>query len=520
LKSLHQNNRLIKQQSAFVKITINMLFQTIAVLALATSVVAHPHRGGHRKHFKPSGSGKVVAPTGGKYNMGNGTAGYGPTGTGFATGSSGFGTGSVTVPTDTAVDPASNCTAGSEPTTTIYETDFVTMTVTAEDTITVATSSASLSVVPSYPLTNATATSYPTSNATATSVDDTETSPVVTPSVMTSSDESTVDGPSATTAETSSADYYAPAVTSSSSDVTSAASTPSAPSVTTASPAETTEAPIESSEASYASSTEMAPGGFYEASSSAGPVASSVSSSGSYKSGKRGLAYNSAKLTQAFAGGSISWAYNWGDNAGGTLGAGIEFVPMLWGQKMFSGWDAAAKSAIASGAKHLLSFNEPDLSAQANMDSATAAAAHIKYMNPYASQAEIGSPAVTNGGPSGGTDGMGLGWLQNFFDKCAGKCKVDFVTFHWYDSGNNVAYFKNYVEDVIKLAKKNGVNKVWATEFAAAGSDTEVAKFLGEVLPWMDSNDAVERYAYFMCEEGKLVSGSAMSDPVGKAYAG
>ena len=215
----------------------------------------------------------------------------------------------------------------------------------------------------------------------------------------------------------------------------------------------------------------------------------------------------------------MSWAYNWANNADGTLGAGIEFVPMLWGQKVFSGWDAAAKSAIASGAKHLLSFNEPDLSAQANMDSATAAAAHIKYMNPYAGQAKIGSPAVTNGGPSGGTDGMGVGWMQNFFDKCAGQCKVDFLTFHWYDSANNVAYFKNYVTDVIALAKKNGVDKVWLTEFAAAGSDAEVAKFLGEVLPWMDSNDAIERYAYFMCAEGELVSGSAMSDPVGKAYA-
>ena len=499
-----------------------MLFETIIVLALSVSVIAHPRAGGYRKHpnhHKPSGSGDVIAPTGGKYDMGNSTSAYGPTGTGFATGSSGFPTRTVTVmadtspesSVDTAVDPASDesaCSAGSQSTTTIYETDLVTMTVTAEDTTTVATGSASSSVV----------SSYPSSNTTVTNADNTETSSAVTsagttpsgttPSGTTPSGESSVDGASATPTETFSADVDMSSVAPISSEATSAAI--SAP----------TAAPVESSEASYSSSTEMAPGGFYEASASAAPVASSVSSSGSYNSGKRGLAYNSAKLTNAFAGSSMSWAYNWANNPDGTLDSSIEFVPMLWGQKMYKGWDDAAKSALAAGAKNLMSFNEPDLAAQANMDSATAAADHIKYMNPYAGQARIGSPAVTNGGPTGGTDGMGLGWMQNFFDKCAGQCKVDFLTFHWYDSANNVAYFKNYVEDVIEMAKKNGVNKVWLTEFAAAGSDDEVAKFLGEVLPWMDSNDAIERYAYFMCEEGKLVSGSAISDPVGKAYAG
>jgi Glycosyl hydrolase catalytic core len=270
-----------------------------------------------------------------------------------------------------------------------------------------------------------------------------------------------------------------------------------------------------------------APGGFYQVpeSSSAAPAAVSTSSVPApveysvSSGGKRGLAYNSAAMTNAFAGSSMSWAYNWADNPDGTLPSGIEFVPMLWGEKKFGDWDAAAKKAIASGSKHMMSFNEPDLASQSNMDSATAAAAHIKYMNPYAGQAKIGSPAITNGGPSGGTDGMGLGWLQNFFDKCNGNCKVDFLSFHWYDSAQNVAYFKNYVQDVITMAKKNGVNKVWLTEFAADGSDEQVAKFLSEVLPWMDGNDAVERYAYFMCSDGKLVSGSGMS-AVGKAYAG
>ena len=403
----------------------------------------------------------------------------------------------------TAVDPASNATAcgdGSQSTTTIYSTDFVTSTVTIEDNMTAQPSSATLASVGS---------SFAASDKAPTNTGEIETSLAAAPSDAT---------------EVSTAAAYASSAESITSQV---------PSATTTSPAENTISPVASLDSSDSSSTMKAPGEFYQVSrsqsvssttdtppapSSATPDSSMTRSISSSGTGKRGLAYNSAALTNAFAGKSMAWAYNWGANPSGALASGIEFVPMLWGQKAFGGWDDAAKAALASGSKHLLSFNEADFGGQANMDTATAAAAHIKYMNPYAGQARIGTPAVTNGGPNGGTDGMGVGWMQKFFDKCAGNCKVDFLAFHWYDAADNVAYFKNYVTDVIAMAKKNGVNKVWLTEFAASGSDQQVAKFLGEVLPWLDSNDSVERYAYYMCTDGMLVSGTSISDPVGKAY--
>ena len=193
---------------------------------------------------------------------------------------------------------------------------------------------------------------------------------------------------------------------------------------------------------------------------------------------------------------------------------------MLWGEKKFQGWEAAATSALAGGARHLLSFNEPDHPEQANMDSATASAAHIRYLNPYAGQARIGSPAVTNGDPEAGPDGMGLGWLRHFFDRCAGQCQVDFVAVHWYGPAQNVRGFKNHLGNATQLAQENGIHEVWLTEFGASGSDEEVAGFLGEVLPWMDSHETIQKYAYYMCAEGILVNGSKMSDPVGRAYAG
>lgn len=176
-------------------------------------------------------------------------------------------------------------------------------------------------------------------------------------------------------------------------------------------------------------------------------------------------------------------------------------------------WAGAAKSAIASGSKHVLSFNEPDHPDQAHIDPGVAAKAHIANVAPLSGQVAIGSPGVTNGPAP-----MGISWLDSFFSSCGGQCNIDFVAFHWYDSAQNIAYFKKHVQDVIDLAAKNGVGKVWLTEFGATGSDSDVAAFMAEALPWLESQVAVERYAYFMCSDGILVKGNSLST-IGQAYA-
>ncbi|EXJ91398.1 hypothetical protein A1O1_04510 [Capronia coronata CBS 617.96] len=244
--------------------------------------------------------------------------------------------------------------------------------------------------------------------------------------------------------------------------------------------------------------------------------ASSTPSTGTSSGSKKGLSYNDASLTSAFAGTGISWAYNWGASPDGSILAGAEYVPLLWGESSISSWSSAVQSAISSGSKHVLSFNEPDLSSQSNMDPATAAKLHIANVAPLSGQVSIGSPAITNG--AGSNPAMGTTWLQQFFDACEGQCNIDFVAFHWYAEASNVDYFKSHVQDVIDTAAKNGVSKVWLTEFGATGSDSDVASFLSQVVPWLDSQAAVERYAYFMCSDGILVNGNSVSSPVGQAY--
>ena len=261
-----------------------------------------------------------------------------------------------------------------------------------------------------------------------------------------------------------------------------------------------------------------------QARTSAASTASAAASTSSTYSGigysvKRGIPYDVASLTGAFNSSTISWAYNWDQTPAGKLPTGVGYVPMLWddGPDHTTNWNTSAQSAIDSGARALLSFNEPDLASQANMSPSIASAAHIKYMNQFAGKAEIVSPAIGN---NDATDPpAGAVWLQQFFDACAGRCKVDAVAFHWYDAAWNIGNFKLHTNSIIKTAAANGVSKVWLTEFQAAGNDSAIIGFISDALPFLESTPAVERYAWLMCDSssGSLLSGTELSD-IGKAY--
>lgn len=109
---------------------------------------------------------------------------------------------------------------------------------------------------------------------------------------------------------------------------------------------------------------------------------------------------------------------------------------------------------------------------------------------------------------------MGLSWLTNFMDACS-DCTIDFCPIHWYDSASNVDYFKSYMAEAQTAC---GGRPIWITEFGATGSDSEVATFLETVIPWLDEQDYIHRYAYFMAEDGVLLSGTSLST-IGQAFA-
>ncbi|QDS69752.1 hypothetical protein FKW77_010142 [Venturia effusa] len=208
--------------------------------------------------------------------------------------------------------------------------------------------------------------------------------------------------------------------------------------------------------------------------------------------GKRGLCYNNPALTKLFggSGSKVTWMYDWAAATSGGPNSGLKYIPMLWSNSAdrAAAWDANAKAGIAGGADALLGFNEPDHGEQANMAVSAAVSGWKTNMEPFYGKAKLISPAVTNGGSP-----MGLTYLSNFVSQCT-DCHIDACAIHWYDSATNIAYFKAYIPQAREAC---GGKPLWITEFGASGTDEQIVTFLQTVLPWLDSLDYVERYAYF-----------------------
>ncbi|KAH8808680.1 glycosyl hydrolase catalytic core-domain-containing protein [Xylogone sp. PMI_703] len=247
-------------------------------------------------------------------------------------------------------------------------------------------------------------------------------------------------------------------------------------------------------------------------------------------SGKRGLAYNNnnpssnAVYANLFKGYSkISWGYDWGFPSW-SLDSQFEFVPMLWG--LPSGADPDWTAAVQTpGTHYILGFNEPDLtySGSANIAPAPAAAGYQQYIQPFANQVKIGTPNVlwNNVGSTSGGNYNSPQWMKNFIADCTG-CHFDFAAIHWYqdcEPGGGQSgpdWFKGNVTnayDTLGLP-------VWITEFQCYGSNDQQAAFLQNVLPWLDAQSYVQRYAYFGVFPGYLVNdaGNGLS-VIGQAYA-
>lgn len=232
---------------------------------------------------------------------------------------------------------------------------------------------------------------------------------------------------------------------------------------------------------------------------------------------KRGAAYNDITTVSPLASnGTVSWAYNWAMSLSGSLPPGVEFVPMLWGTKDLGGWATSIETAVSSGSRYILGFNEPDMTSQANMSPSDAANYYSQYITPYSGQAKLISPAVT----SSTSPGMGLSWFQSFMGACS-SCGISGLAVHWY--GNSASELKSFVQQAISTASSYGLSEVWVTEFAlnsdvnGSGDPATTAAFLNEVLPWLDSQSMVSRYSYFMCAQNYLLSGSALN-AAGQAY--
>ena len=179
---------------------------------------------------------------------------------------------------------------------------------------------------------------------------------------------------------------------------------------------------------------------------------------------------------------NVSWYYSWGYNTT-LVNPPAQFTPMVFSLNTLP--SVTTKPTI-------LGFNEPDKSTQSNMSVASALA---NWPTLVSKSTRIGSPA-TAGNPL--TSGS---WLTQFMNSTP-KPKVDFVCVHWY-KGCNVAKFKSDMTAIINLYGK----PIWITEFAPQTvssaqasptkyTQTEINTFLNQVIPWMEANPMIEKYAY------------------------
>lgn len=213
---------------------------------------------------------------------------------------------------------------------------------------------------------------------------------------------------------------------------------------------------------------------------------------------KRGIlasGHDSTPLVAAFNNSpKITWLGNWYSGPPPDLDSHIEFVPQNYGKQSDIApdfvWTFNAKKSISKGGKNFLSFGEPETpNDKLHMEPQEAVNLFMEKMQPYANDVRLGAPSVTQ-------PDRDLAWLSQFLDLCdAAGCSISFVCVHWIWSASeeHVQDFKNVVTKAIEIAKGK---PVWVDNFAASGTNAEQQNFLSGVLPWLESNPKVERYAY------------------------
>lgn len=204
---------------------------------------------------------------------------------------------------------------------------------------------------------------------------------------------------------------------------------------------------------------------------------------------------------------NVSWYYDWASFSTPVpevVVPGYEYVPMMWGDwENDIRWGVGAlggdpASSVSVDTIHLLGFNEPNISDQANM---TVARALELWPELEATGLRLGSPSPT---------ADGLAWLASFMAGSGGYVpRVDFLCLHWYPEYNGgfgtLAAFLDHVHGLYPTLP------IWLTE-------------VGELVGGVSANDAliptvfdtcvdrpwVERVAWYVAREGGGWTGTGL----------
>lgn len=220
------------------------------------------------------------------------------------------------------------------------------------------------------------------------------------------------------------------------------------------------------------------------------------------RSPKRGVSFNFSQFPAedcAALGPATSWSYNWASTPPSSgidqqfRSYGMEYVQMIWNGN-YSADNIREYKRTHPEAEYILAFNEPNLTDQANMTPAQAAAfwPQIKSLARELGM-KIISPAMNYGTLAGYHDP--IKWLDEFFAQPGVSLDdVDGIAIHCYM--NAPSGVQGFVEMFTKYEKP-----IWLTEFCAGtGNVSESAQmaYMAEMFNYLEQSALVARYAWFM----------------------
>jgi len=199
-----------------------------------------------------------------------------------------------------------------------------------------------------------------------------------------------------------------------------------------------------------------------------------------------------------------TWWYSWSATSGNSNRPNQEYVPI----KQKPGWPSSSEILGVPNVNHVLHFNEPDKSDQANatVDQALAAMPEL-----LATGYRIGSPAIADN----------TTWLYNFIDSCdARNYRVDFVAIHAYWGGSggarnvytggqvDIQKWYNGLKSIYDRVKRplwitewnNGANwtsnEGWSNSDSLFNENKQLAD-LTKIITMLDTCSFVERYSLY-----------------------
>ena len=218
------------------------------------------------------------------------------------------------------------------------------------------------------------------------------------------------------------------------------------------------------------------------------------------KSSKRGVAFSFTIIANLpLLSPYISWNYNWGntptEDAALWFDANeIDYCPMCWN----GNYDADTIRAFVAAhpnTKYLLAFNEPNLTDQANMTPAQAAALWTPVVQLAKElHLKLVSPAMNYGTLGGYHDP--IKWLDEFFAQPNVSINdIYAISVHCYMA--STSGLQGFIEKFEKYKKP-----IWLTEFCAwdpvPGSVTTQMDYMCGALNYLEKHPSIERYAWFI----------------------